>query len=809
MWLTLRWSLRDLRSRWLQVAAIALVIGLGTGSYAGLSSVTRWRRASTDDAYRLLAMYDLRVRLAEGTTVGEGELIAAASQLLGLARAEERLIVDLQVDASTANRAVLVPGTLYGVAVGEGLPAVNGFSVPQGRTLDEADRGQPRVLLEHHFAKYYDLPPQGTLRVSGGRELAYVGQVLTPEYFIVTTERGGLLAEANFAALFTSLETAQALAGRGAVVNDLLLTLAPRSDRQTAAAALEALLGERLPGVGATVLTREQDPSFRLNDADIDGDQQVYNIFALLMFAGAVVAAFNLITRVVESQRREIGLAMVFGVRPLRIAVRPLLVAAEIALLGVAFGIGVGILIGATTASVLRELQPLPRWETPFLPAVFIAVGLAGFLVPFLATTWPVWRAVRVPPVRALQPAYRQPGGGGLAPLLARFRLPGDTFFQVPIRNVVRAPRRSLLTTLGIAAALAALIAFVGLIDSFLATIDRGRDEVLASAPDRLEVTLDRPYPVDGQEIAAIAARPEVARIEPILRLEGVVRHEDREVTLQLDLLSLESDVWRPRITAGTRDRNRPGLYLTPLAAADLGVRVGDVVTLRHPRAGEDGNFALVESELPVLGLHPHPFRFIAYMDADHAQLFNLAGTTNLVLAIPAESAAGDDVKRALFELSGVSSVQGVDEVAQAIDELLGEFVIVLRVVEGAMLLLAVLIAFNAASINMDERTREHATMFAFGVPVRTVMRMAIVENFIIGVAASAIGLLAGWLLLRAIIAIRIPETLPELDVPPVISAETLVLSLVLGIVAVALAPLLTLRRLRRMNVPAALKVFD
>ena len=34
--LWLRWSWRDLRARWLQVVAIALIIALGTGVFAGL-----------------------------------------------------------------------------------------------------------------------------------------------------------------------------------------------------------------------------------------------------------------------------------------------------------------------------------------------------------------------------------------------------------------------------------------------------------------------------------------------------------------------------------------------------------------------------------------------------------------------------------------------------------------------------------------------------------------------------------------------------------------------------------------------------
>lgn len=57
--LLLHWSWRDLRTHWAKVAAIALVIAIGTGGYAGLTSTTRWRETSYDISYRQLAMYDL------------------------------------------------------------------------------------------------------------------------------------------------------------------------------------------------------------------------------------------------------------------------------------------------------------------------------------------------------------------------------------------------------------------------------------------------------------------------------------------------------------------------------------------------------------------------------------------------------------------------------------------------------------------------------------------------------------------------------------------------------------------------------
>jgi len=320
--------------------------------------------------------------------------------------------VPIQVDASTADRAILVPGALIGVPVGEAGPGVDGLFVQTGRELTGDDVGRPVALLERHFGKYYDLPPTGTLEISGGQPIDYAGQAVTPEYFLVTTERGGFLAEANFAALFTSIETAQRLTGRTGQVNDLVLTLAPGADREGLKAELARLLSARLPAVGVTVTTREEDPAFKIIDADIDGDQQIYDIFAVLIFAGAVVAAFNLIARIVESQRREIGVAMVLGVPPWRIAIRPLLVAAEIALLGVVFGVGVGVLLGQAMVGVLKDFSPLPAWHTDFQWGVFFTVAIIGFLFPFLATTWPVCRRSSRGTARPGEGAWRPCSGG-------------------------------------------------------------------------------------------------------------------------------------------------------------------------------------------------------------------------------------------------------------------------------------------------------------------------------------------------------------------------------------------------------------
>jgi putative ABC transport system permease protein len=297
--------------------------------------------------------------------------------------------------------------------------------------------------------------------------------------------------------------------------------------------------------------------------------------------------------------------------------------------------------------------------------------------------------------------------------------------------------------------------------------------------------------------------------VEPGVLLDGRLEGKDTSVDVQLELLNLDGAIWRPSLIEGDYNRETPGIYVSELAARDLGLDPGSAVTLSHPRFTPSGDVVLATSDLPVLGIHPHPFKFTAYMDVNHAGLFGLEGQANRVKVLPQPEATNDQVKRALIDLPGVASMESVGDIAEAIRDLLDQFVVVLRVVEVAMLLIALLIAFNAASIGMDERTRENATMFAFGIPVSRVLLIAMGENLLLGILATAAGLIGGWYLLRLIISTRIADTLPDIYIKPFVSESTLVITLVVGILCVALAPLLTWRRLSRMDLPAALKVVE
>lgn len=124
-------------------------------------------------------------------------------------------------------------------------------------------------------------------------------------------------------------------------------------------------------------------------------------------------------------------------------------------------------------------------------------------------------------------------------------------------------------------------------------------------------------------------------------------------------------------------------------------------------------------------------------------------------------------------------------------------------------LLLALLIAVNTTSIGMDERSRDHATMLAFGLPAKTIIGLTIVETALVGVAATAAGIAGGYGVLVWMAATTIPTVLPEIGVVATLSTATVTAAFALGVVTVAVAPLFNVRRLSRMDIPSTLRVME
>lgn len=810
-----KWSLRDLRQRWMQVVGIALIIALGVAVSSGLGSSIPWRTKSFDKSYAMLNMFDLKLELTPGSYL-EAERMAQAIASIPHAdwveSMELRLAFPTSVDASTPDQYLFVSGQVIGADLAGGGPHVNKLHTTSGRGLETGDAGAPVCVVEQNFAAFHGLEPgDRPIQLGGGHTLKAVGNAVSAEHFMVVEEESGILgamAQERFVALFVSLETAQGIAGLPGMVNEALMTVSEGADLEQLQTELQEAMEGAFPEVGVSMEKRTENLSYRTLYDDINSDEELLGMVSFILMLGAAFGAFILIGRIVDAQRREIGINMALGVPPGRIARRYLLIGAQIALLGTVLGAFFSLLINRPLAAELNKMFPLPYLDSSFQTALFAQAAFFGVLVSFLAVIYPIWRAVRVAPVDAIQTGYLVSKGGGLAPLLARVPLPGSSFTLFPVRNLSRGLRRTVMTVLGLSMAITLLIAVVGMVDTFLETLDAGSQELKKDAPERTLVVLDDFYPLSGALVSEIAADDKIAQAVPSIVLPGQLAG-DKTFDVMIQLMDLDNDLWTPTIVRGGIQSEGPGVLITEKAARDLGVELGDSVTLHYPRRESRYAWRLDQMPVQVMGVHPDILRMAVYMDIEDANLLNLEGSVNGLYVNPADGVEVQDLQRTLAQTGEVASVRPVAASLDAINDMLEQYLGVFMVIQVVVLVMAFLVAFNTTRSNMEERRRDIATMFAFGTRVRTVVRMAMMENLITGILGTILGIGLGWLMLSTTLLAMFEKDAPEMNTVLSVSPITYGWAVLIGVIVVAVTPIFMTRRLIKMDIPSTLRVLE
>jgi putative ABC transport system permease protein len=808
-----RWSWRDLRRHLLQVIAIAAILGLGSAIYSGLSSTSAWRRRSLAASLGELAVHDVRVDLLGDTVTDADRLVPAVVTSAGrsLSNYEARLVVRTPVTARDLDGvAIPAAGELVGVDLSTP-PTVDRWAVVAGRNLSASDAGQPVALLDLNFARNHGLPDTGDLRVDG-TDIHYVGLAQAPDYFNLTMTAGEVVqGKATRAVLYTSLELARRIRGTEDGVNDVVLRVSDGADANAVASSLTRDLPARLPGVPFEVTTRSADRSMVAIRNEIDSEQRVFEVFALFILVGATFAAFGLTKRVVESQRRDIGIAMSLGLPPARVAIRPTLFAAEVTILGVGFGVAAGVGISRWVLSIIQQQNPLPLWETPFQTAIFLRAALATLIIPMVAAGVPIIRAVRAKPVDAFLPSNLRTGGNRLSGAMRRLRLPGTMLLQAPLRRILRAPMRSVSTVIAVALVMAPLLAALGAGDSTTKTINAADEIVGGPRAERLLVSLVGYQPDGSPALQEIQRMPGVGHMAPGLDVGGYVRNPTKPRSAELgvsismidlaDLLTAPPGMTPPHPSPG-------GIVISQKAADDLGVSVGDEITLRHPRR-EGTTFVWGDSRVPVRAVHPSPYRFVAYMDITDRSLFGLDGLVGSLKIQPAPGTSTTDLQARIAALPGIASVLPASAVSQTTRDILSTLRQLFLILQAVIAALAFLVAFNASRVAADERRRENATTFAFGIPVRRVLGMEVSESLMLGTLGGLLGLGLGVVMLRVVLETVFPSALPDLAVRFVITPTSFVLTIGIALLATSAAPLLNVRSLRHMDLPSTLRYVE
>ncbi|HEX6166683.1 MAG TPA: FtsX-like permease family protein [Acidimicrobiales bacterium] len=265
----------------------------------------------------------------------------------------------------------------------------------------------------------------------------------------------------------------------------------------------------------------------------------------------------------------------------------------------------------------------------------------------------------------------------------------------------------------------------------------------------------------------------------------------------------VEVDELNPYDLAEGRAPAAPGEVVIDRASAESGALVvGDTTTVRTPTPVDVtvvgiATFGSADSQGPVT--------YAAFTSefAEQVLMAEPGRASGIAVAADPGVTQAELVERIAPVLpEGVESLTGAeltDEMQELIeDDFLGFFETFLLVFAGVALVVAAFSIYNTFSILVAQRSREAALLRALGASRGQVLRSVAVEALIVGVIASAVGILAGLGLATGLLAMFEAQGLSLPAASLVLSTDTIITSLAVGVfvtLAASLAPALRASR--------------
>ncbi len=665
--------------------------------------------------------------------------------------------------------------------------ALRSGRLPEGGADDE-------VVLNEPFAEAHDLANGDEIvAVINGhrRELRIVGTALSPE-FVYALGPGALMPDdMRFGILWmghTALAAAYDLKG---AFNNVSLVLERNTNRAQVIQQLDRVL-ERYGGVGAIARKDQLSNWFVMNEME-----QLKTMSKILPTIFLVIAAFltNMImARLVATERGQIGLMKAFGYSNYEVGLHYARFVIGIVLVGSVIGIAAGTWLGRMNTQMYADLFRFPLLlYRPSTSAIAIAVSVS-LVSALLGSAGAVRQATRLPPAQAMQP-----------PAPAAFRRMRlwdtqaarwlDQGSRIIVRNILRSPMRSALTTLGVAASVGLLVLamqwndalnYLGQSYFFHA---QHQDATIGLAEPQSETILH-----DFEHLPGVLA-VEPMRIVGADLSVGPLRHRG-------SLTGLKEDAWLQPIFDDASAKVVPvrpnGLVLGTVLADKLGVSIGDQVWLdvlegRRPQIS-----------MPVVGLIETYIAMPAFVhiDALNRLLKERPSVEYVNLLIDRRDEAAFYAK--LKELPMVSAVMLRQA---AIDSFYGTIVehimVFITLFSSLACALGFGVAYNSARIALSERGRELATLRVLGFSRGEISYILLGEIGLLIAVALPLGCLLG----RGLSELMATAFNTELfRVPMMIEPSTYGLSVIVALAATLLSALVVRHRLDHLDLIEVLK---
>lgn len=784
--------IRDLVHLRGQVIAIMVMVACGAMSYVAMRTTWLALLESRDEYY---ARYRFGTIFAQLKRAPDS-LKMRIDEIPGVAESLTRVVAEITIDVPGLDEPAT--GRLISIREGGGASnasqGLNGIHLLTGRQLSRD--GSDEVIISGAFAtanKTDQLGPGSTIdAVINGkwRHLTIVGVALSPEY-IYEIRPGDLFPDPKrFGVLWMNQEALGPIFDMKGSFNDVTLALAPGADQAEVITRLDALL-ERYGGLGA--YGRDEQSSHRFISNELD-ELEVFGTWIPGIFLAVTGFLLHIVlSRLVFTQRDQIGVLKAFGYGNRAIGSHYLKLSLVVVVGGIFPGLGLGYLWGRSLAGLYAEFFRFPvlhyRIDIGVMSIAF-AISVGASMIGALSA---VKRAVSIPPAEAMRPEPPARFRIGLVERLG-FQDYLPLTLRIILRNLERTPIKSVLTTLGISLSVAIL--FIGFY--FFDAIDHlVKVEFQQVLREDMTLFFNEPRPPVVSE--------ELKRMPGVLGVEAFravpVRLRNGHLTKRLAIQGMEPDGEMRRVIDSREKNHRlpnAGILLTTRLAEMLGLRLGDTVTIEVLAGSrQTTQSTVVELIDDMMGLS-------AWMESRALDRLMLDGG-----ALSGAHLRIDDVERERLyrRFKKTPAIRGLLIPMAVLANFNETMARTIGTSTTVTILLACIIAFgliyNGARISLSERGRELASLRVLGFTKAEIAGMLLWEQAILTLLAVPIGYLIGYGMCALIISVIDTELI---RLPFVLTARTFIFSAGIILLAALFSALLIRHRLERLNLIEVLK---
>ena len=776
--------LRDFKRLWLQALAIALVLACGVAillTAVGMYSALSETRAAYYEQNRFADIFAQTARAPLS-------LVDEISRIDGVLTVEPRISGETLLD---------IPGQ-SGIAVGRvlsypetGDPLLNVPLLLSGRLPDP--RHPNEIMVNAPFADANGFQPgdrlSATLR-GQKRELTIVGTALSPE-FVYTIGPGALMPDDGaFGIIWMSQRAAAAAYDMTGAFNDISLSLAARVETEPVIDRLDKLL-EPYGGLGAYDRTTQTSNAFL--DAEISQLKAMAAILPPIFFGISGFLVSMVMSRIVALERSEIGLLKATGYSNTEICLHYLMLAGLIALVGIGLGWIAGMILAKSTAAMYAQFFNFPFVLFRVSYWVYAAAGLAGLLTTSAGAAHSALKAAYLAPAIAMQPPAPPRFKRSLVDkAITAIRLSQPTIMI--LRSLFRWPLRSFFTGLGLALAVASVIASIFINDALDEIVDLAfyqtnrQDAILLFAEDVPEIALENVRDLPG------VLQAEGQQFHTAVLYSG---HLSKRVAIEARRPG--TDLSRILSSDGQSMSVRPGgIVLSERLAEQLDVKPGDIIEAKFLSGRQETH------QLMVTNIVEQHFGLGAYMDLDFLNaLFRQAprlSTVNVTL----DDRYTEELNAAIKTLPRVTGIVQMNKNRRSFEETIDTNITVMNTIYIVIaVLITVGVTYNAARIQLSERARELASLRILGFNRSEVSYILVGEIMLIALLAQPIGWLVGVWIASAMTS---AFTSDLYSIPLVLKPATFSVASLVVLTAAFASAMVVRHRLDRLDLIAVMK---